>query len=133
MMTPMIDVVFLLLVFFLWTTSFQPPEQYLQGQLASAADASGTSQEEDSAEFEAVVLRIESGDPEQPAWSINGRPQHDLAAARDTLQAVARIRSDVPVVIDPAASVVMGSVVEAYDAAREAGLTQIQFAVGPGP
>ena len=33
-MTPMIDVVFLLLVFFVWTTSFELPEFDLPGSLA---------------------------------------------------------------------------------------------------
>ena len=36
-MTPMIDVVFLLLVFFIWTSSFQIAEQSLSGDLALPA------------------------------------------------------------------------------------------------
>ncbi len=33
-MTPMIDVVFLLLVFFIWTSSFDRPERDLRSQIA---------------------------------------------------------------------------------------------------
>ena len=36
-MTPMIDVVFLLLVFFVWTASFQIIEQVMPSQLSQAA------------------------------------------------------------------------------------------------
>ena len=59
-MTPMIDVVFLLLVFFVWTASFQIIEQILPSQMSAQLGAEPTEVNEPppEADFENVVIRI---------------------------------------------------------------------------
>jgi biopolymer transport protein ExbD len=74
-MTPMIDVVFLLLVFFLWTASFRITEQVLPSHVsASPAAQPAASQaplpEED---FDEVVIRVLWSDG-SPSWEVNAVP-----------------------------------------------------------
>ena len=45
----------------------------------------------------------------------------------ERLKLLASIRSDLPVVIDPALNVEFGHVIDAYDVARQVGMTNIQF------
>ena len=75
-MTPMIDVVFLLLVFFVWTASFQVVEHLLPSSVSTPSTA-GTAQVNDPPpeefDFDQVVVRVLwRGD--HPAWTINGDP-----------------------------------------------------------
>ena len=126
-MTPMIDVVFLLLIFFVWTASFQVVEVLLPSELTSSAEAGPEAnlQEED---FERIVVRIlVDAIPGSPRWSINGRPLGDWSEVQATLAELAGIRADLPVVIDPEFEVPLGDVIDVYDAARNVGLGNIQF------
>ena len=56
-MTPMIDVVFLLLIFFVWTSSFQAIEAVLPSQLTSAGDP-GRGSDLPQEDFERIVVRL---------------------------------------------------------------------------
>lgn len=131
-MTPMIDVVFLLLVFFVWTAGFQTVEYRLPGAVAPPASAgSSDSPPPDvpppAADFDQVVVRIVQAD-DRPLWRINDQPVESLDAVLRSLQAIAAVRADVPVVLHPDGPVAVGQVIDAYDAARQAGFAQIRFA-----
>lgn len=133
-MTPMIDVVFLLLVFFVWTASFVTVEQILPSELSSqigdqAADVVTPPAEQD---LDNVVLRIRmQGD--RPTWRIN---EHDYDAISDVerqLRLLARAAAAAPVILHPQSDVPLGYVVEAWDVTRSSGMQKISFAVNrPG-
>jgi len=127
-MTPMIDVVFLLLVFFVWTASISAVEHLLPSHL-SPAPGSATAMEEPPPppDFEPVVVKIVwLGD--RPGWIVNSRAVRKLDEVNETLRTVAEVKRDLPVIIDPAADVPLGDVIDVYDLARLAGFEEIQFA-----
>ena len=129
-MTPMIDVVFLLLIFFIWTASFQIAEQRLPTAVALPGEASGSTVNEEAAEeldFERVVVRM-LWENDQVQWLVNGESQADLAAVRERLAAVGKIRNDLPVVVDPVEAVPLGDVIDVYDVTRGAGFDTVEFA-----
>jgi biopolymer transport protein ExbD len=127
-MTAMIDVVFLLLVFFVWTASFQVEEQLLPSSLAAAAGVGDAKPLDVPAELETVIVAIsktESGSQ----WAVNGRALDSFQQLQDLLATVAGIGTEVPVIIDPQANVPLAQVVRAYDVARAAGFDRVHFAV----
>ena len=130
-MTPMIDVVFLLLVFFVWTASFHAVEYLLPSSLSQQQGNSQTINQDQpppEVEFEDIVIRITFVD-DRPAWSVNGQPAASLTDVHDRLTLVADIKTDSPVILHPDESVPVGNVIDVYDATRLAGFSQIQFAI----
>ena len=132
-LTPLIDVVFLLLVFFVWTASFQAIEQILPSRLLEASGSGPTTMTEPppEADFQDVVVRIErqSG---QPLWFVNETAVATLAELRATLEPIARLKRDAPVILHPDREVPLGDVIDVYDVARLSGFEQVQFAVSQG-
>jgi biopolymer transport protein ExbD len=63
-----------------------------------------------------------------PAWQVNQTPIASLAELRQTLAAIARIKRDVPVILDPSGDVPLGDVIDVFDLARLVGFEKIQFA-----
>lgn len=130
-MTPMIDVIFLLLVFFLATSSFQLVEKMLPSGVSETKETAG-SQDADPPEptddtLNQIIVKLEtSGD--SIAASLNGTPLPDFAALQERLEAISLAQADVPVVIDPAGEVKAVDVVKAYDWARQAGLARVYLA-----
>lgn len=127
-MTPMIDVVFLLLVFFVWTASIQAVEYLLPSSLSAVAgSAEASSDPPPPPDFEPVVVKIVwLGD--RPGWIVSGNATDQLSNVRQTLETVAEIKRDLPVIIDPAPEVPLGDVIDVYDIARLVGFEEIQFA-----
>jgi biopolymer transport protein ExbD len=126
-MTPMIDVVFQLLVFFVWTCSFQIVENTLPSQLAAVpGHASPAADLPPERDFDDVVVRIlwRAG---RPAWRVNGAPAASLPAVRRTLAGIARIKPDAPIVLHPDQEVPLGGVIDVYDLCRLQGFQKIQF------
>ena len=130
-MTPMIDVVFLLRIFFVWTASFQIVEMTLPSQLTEMVGA-GANQEIklEEEDFESVIVRIQQ-DNQQVQWMVTDQPTSSLADVRERLRMVATIRSDLPVLIDPAEQIQLGFVLDVFDIARDAGFQNIQFTTQP--
>ena len=130
-MTPMIDVVFLLLVFFVWTASVQAIEYLLPSSLSQKQGTGQTTNPAEpppEVEFEDIVIRITFFD-NRPAWSVNGQPAASLSEVHDRLALVADIKTNSPVILHPDESVPVGNVIDVYDATRLAGFSQIQFAI----
>ena len=128
-LTPMVDVTFLLLIFFMITASFsvqktlrtpppEPEEEGVSQQLVTIEDL----------EQEAVVVRLEEGD----AVFVDDKPVADLAALpdalRDAMTAPGRpARGEL--VIEAADLARHEAVVAAYDAAADLGVERIRLAV----
>jgi len=126
-MTPMIDVVFLLLVFFVWTASFGVVERLLPSDVASATGLGGESRTDPKlVDFEQVVVHIQWHD-QQPTWHINERQLVGLDDVRSTLRTIASIKSDLPVVVDPQQDVPLGCVIDVYDISRQVGFSTVHF------
>lgn len=129
-MTPMIDVVFLLLVFFVWTASFHVAEYILPSSVSTAAGAGQASANDPpppEADFDQVVVRILWLD-DQPAWRINDQPLANLDQVRTQLDRIANIKRDAPVILHPDPLVPLGHVIDIYDIARLVRFEKVQFA-----
>ena len=128
-MTPMIDVVFMLLIFFVWTASFHVAELALPSSLVTQAEGQGNDQVDPALEdLDRVVVRL-GWTGVQPAWTINDVPAASLLEVRERLEAVARIKANLPVLVDPVADIPLGHVIDVYDLSRLAGFENVQFAV----
>jgi len=127
-MTPMIDVIFLLLVFFVATASFQaveevlPTDVRLPGVLGPAAPPDPA-----LLDLEEIVVRVLRVDG-RPRWRIQEKEYERLDQVGAVLAAVARVKNDLPVILDVAGDVPLGRVIDVYDLCRRIGLAKIQFA-----
>ena len=125
-LTPLIDVVFLLLIFFMVSTSFVQ-NQALNVELPQA---NGDAQPSQDLYIEIVVLK-------NGRYEIEGRDVADasLQGLAKTLQTVVKKKSalstNLPVVISADASATHQSVVIVMDACAQVGLTQISLATQP--
>lgn len=129
-MTPMIDVVFLLLVFFVWTASFQIVEHILPSDMSEQIGSQVNPDVEPPPpkDFEDVVVKIGAANG-SPNWQVNGEPVANLAEVGSQLKTIAAIDNTVPVILAPDPVVSLGSVIETYDIANVAGFGDIRFAV----
>jgi len=127
-MTPMIDVVFMLLIFFVWTASFHVPELILPSSLVTQNEGAQPTDEQFE-DLERVVVRLTT-DPSSPSllWFVNDVPIASLTAVRDRLKLVAKINAEIPVLVDPSANIALGDVIDVYDAAKVSGFQSVQFA-----
>lgn len=131
-MTPMIDVVFLLLVFFVWTASFMVVEHVLPSKMSELTGSDTMDQVEPPPpkDFDDVVVRIGwSGDA--PTWKINTELFPSLVEVQKQLMAISEIQTEALVILHPDPIVPLGFVIEAYDAAKTSGFDEVSFAVNP--
>ncbi len=128
-LTPLIDCVFLLMVYFLWSSSFAVSERTMSAELSAAGGSAPAVSRLPlpEADFDDLVVRIVwtgSG----PAWEVNDAPVPSLSKLRETLEAVASIKRDAPVILHPDAEVPLGHVIDVLDLSRIAGYEKVQFA-----
>lgn len=127
-MTPMIDVIFLLLIFFVCTASFQPPEEILPTRLSMpGAVESDVEIDPELLDLDEIVVKVLWRDG-RARWQINGRDYDHLKAVGEVLAAASRLQSDLPVILDIEPTVPMKDVIDLYDICRAIGLEQVRFA-----
>src|SRR6476469_4858286 len=129
-LTPMIDCVFLLMIYFIFSRHFNIAEQLLPSQLSAAAGSGAASTDTPpppEADFEDVVVRI-LWKGSTPTWAVNDTPVPSLAALRQTLAQVARIKRNAPIILHPDADVPLGDVIEVSDISRLVGFEKVKFA-----
>ncbi len=129
-MTPMIDVVFLLLIFFVWTSSFNVVEYALQSNVSDATAGASTAPRErppEEVDFHDVVVRIEWIDG-QPGWRINDRPIPTLEEVRSQLAAIFSANQEAPVIIHPDGDTPLNHVIAVYDITRLIGFEKVNLA-----
>jgi biopolymer transport protein ExbD len=130
-MTPMVDVVFLLLIFFLWTTSFEVPEQDLSGAIATPPAAAAQAIGRVPAPltpFDEIVIRLI-----QPAAAGNAEIYFNDSAVSPTelaarISEIASLGAQPPVIVDCDAAVSMGDAIAVYDTIQAAGMDRVLFA-----
>ncbi len=127
-MTPMIDVIFLLLIFFVCTASFQPPEEILPTQLSLPGTVdSDVPLDPEVADLEEIVVKILWREG-RARWRINDVDYGQLAQVHAVLTGVKQVKADLPVILDVEAAVPMEHVIDVYDLCRGVGLERVQFA-----
>lgn len=130
----MIDVVFLLLIFFVWTSSFETPEFDLPGAIAevpAAGNTANTDQPPPVEAFDEIVVRLVIRDG-LTAIELSGERLASPEALRDRLSQIIAIGVQPPVIIDPEPEVTMEWTVKAYDIARSAGADRVLYATDAG-
>ncbi len=130
-MTPMIDVVFLLMIYFIWSSSFGIAERLLPSQISAQASGAGQSATElppPEADFEKIVVRLVAVQG-RVGWLVNESPVASLADLQNILLGIARIKRDAPVVLHPDPDVPLGDVIDVFDLSRLIGFEKVQFAV----
>lgn len=135
-MMPMIDVVFLLLIYFLWTTSFDPPPFELPGSIAAppetVAMSSGATMDDQPVEaFDELIVRLRS-DGDQTIATLNDQPVNDPSSLSARIEEIVRLGINPPIIVDPDGEVSMNDVIAFYDAARLGGGDRVLFAVEDG-
>jgi biopolymer transport protein ExbD len=131
-MTPMIDVIFNLLIFFVCTASFRPPEQVLPTMLSSlGASSTVVPLPPEIVELEDVVIKVLAVDG-RIAWQINQQSYERLEQVREVLLAIAGLQADLPIILDVQGEVPLGDVIDLYDLCRLVGFDKIQFAANVG-
>ena len=131
-MTPMIDVIFLLLIFFICTASFQPPEEILPTRLSLPGDIeSDVPIDPEVLDLDQIVVKVlwRAG---RAQWQINQVDYDRLAQVRAVLGEVKKVKVDLPVILDVDPPVPMENVIDVYDLCRGVGLERVQFAASAG-
>lgn len=131
-MTPMIDVVFNLLIYFVLTTSFRAPEALFESRLPRTHGMlAGT-------EVPVSPIRVKllkaGPDPTQFAIQIENfanvpRTFHELRSVLREIQGIEGYDEKTPVVITPADEIHWDYVLHAYNAVMEANYININFGV----
>ena len=126
-LTSMIDVIFLLLIFFVLTANFNEIEQYLQMRFSRSGNTAAAENVPKPETGETIHIRAESGSDSRLTWSVEGvfcSGEEDL---RERLGGYDP--NTVTAVIHPSESSSAEQVLDLYGICSEAGLTRIQFAV----
>ncbi|MDR3110749.1 MAG: biopolymer transporter ExbD, partial [Planctomycetaceae bacterium] len=124
-MIPMIDVIFLLLIFFICTANFQRPEQLLATDLSLTGDTVKSPVIKPK-NIDVAVIKI-IYDP-KAVYTVTENRCETIGQLRSVLNSLSELKQDLPVIITPDDNVPMEIVIQVYDTCREAGLTKIQFA-----
>lgn len=129
----MIDVVFLLLIYFVWIASFHLPEYALPTSVTTMEGASSVPSIAPPPEmdFEEIVVRIVT-EGSNTVWRVNDEPTLSLAAVREQLEIIASIAPDVPVIVHPDEDIEAGDAIDAYDLARLVGFKTVALATPIG-
>ena len=121
----MIDVVFLLLIFFICTSNFNPLEEQLPIYLShpgSISDIIKPAQEEE--DFKFATLRIIAGD-RQIQWQMNDRVCDSLEDVEAVLHQLAEITPNLPILIEMDDAVAWEHFIHTYDLCRANGLNRV--------
>ncbi len=126
-MTPMIDVVFLLLIFFVCTASFQIPEAILPSLLKLPGTTSDDfSPELTEPELERVLIAVSQHD-NKIVLTVNGQNCPTLTRLSELLVALANVDTGLPILLDIAGETPLGTAIDVYDRCRVVGFRRIQF------
>jgi biopolymer transport protein ExbD len=125
-MTPMIDTIFLLQIFFLCTTGFEKRETLLPAELPKTGVAEAASLEQ-PAPLDMVRIRL-IGAGNEFQIELNQRP---LANMADLVEQLGRLREaarELAVILDVDPNISLGAVVRVYDECLANGFSRVNFA-----
>jgi biopolymer transport protein ExbD len=129
-MTPMIDVVFLLLIFLLCASTNQIQESLLPTDLAAGAIESNQIEVQPKP-FGEVWLFLRTGRNGRSEVQVNqgGETYADFDRLERQLNLLAAATTEIPVILDIEPKVPLGDMIHVYDIARAAGFESINFAI----
>ena len=128
-MTPMIDVVFLLLIFFVCAAAGQIKEAVLPAELTAPGEVeSETSAERDPWVVD-VWLTIDTDDAGRTRVDMNGLEYSPVETIAEPLRALADVSADSPVILKIGQNVPMQQWVAVYDLCEASGFESVNFAV----
>ena len=125
-MTPIIDVIFLLLVFFVCTANFNPQEKMLPLDTTLPGSVVVEMVQFDPVNLDTVLIQISFD--QEPRWQIEGNQCSSLREVQQILWSISDVKEGIPVIIESAENVPMENVIDIYDVCCLAGLSNIQFA-----
>ncbi len=128
-MTPMIDVIFLLLVFFICASAGHLRELLLPTDFAAGAVESPEPLEPETP-LGKVWVRLRHAEGRTIA-SVEGTDFTAFAPLERQLRSVAELAPEVPVILDIMPNVPVGDLIRVYDVCRAAGFESVHFATDP--
>lgn len=136
MMTPMIDVVFNLLIFFVCASALNIQELVLKADLASEGSTPGRSDTAPTidpleAPVDSVSIRLSQRADGRTIMRLNDTDYDSFEALRDILRELSQIAPESPVILHIEPDVESGEMIRVYDTCRAARFQSIQFAAGP--
>lgn len=117
-LAPMLDVVFLLLVFFIVTQTFSLTEQDLKVKVPSAAQP----EQNDSRAINEIILNIR-----KDGTIIINREAYSPAQLETKLHSIAKLAKNQPVRVRADAETLYQSVIDVIDICKKAGIWNISF------
>ena len=120
MMTPMIDVVFQLLIFFMCGTKFRSPDGRVEAYLPKDV---GTAAGQVNTEFDSIIVRV----GEKGVLTVNGTR---CDTYKDFYDRLLKLKADVvkpKVILDPHQQTEHRFVMQALDVCKKAGLHEVAF------
>ena len=132
-MTPLIDTIFLLLIFFVCTSTFRPQEELLPTPITAMMGSTPSVEVvELPPDFDwlgdlEIVIRFHF--EKKPYWDIHDTRYDTSEAIAGVLKAMAGQSAEIPVILDIDENVPMEYIISVYDEARRAGFKRVQFAV----
>lgn len=120
----MVDVVFLLLIYFLLTTTYSVPESTLSPSLQAVAQAGG-----EPSDFEPQIVRVVEGPNGLPVFRVGSRTFNDRAALTDLLK---QLPMDGGVFVRSDSLLPFGALAEALQACNDAGFVGVTYLPGGG-
>jgi len=130
-MTPMIDVVFLLLIFFVCAASGQSIEDLLPTEMppAGSVEAPIAPPEEEIPKVKLWIMlrRVDNS----TVIEMNEREYDGFPPLEETLTNLAELQPENPVILDIEDDVPVGDMIRLYDNCRSVGFESISFAAEP--
>ena len=122
-MTAMIDVTFLLIIFFMCTTRFRT----LEGRVEALLPSTGTPARKADEVPNVIHVGINAGAAGGVGLTLDGCPCAGFGALKETLDRTRRLIPHTKVVLDPAGDVPHDAVMQALDVCRDVGINAIAF------
>lgn len=126
-MTPMIDVVFLLLIFFICASARQSREALLAANLP--AGSIEAAQAVVPIQIDQAFVKLKRQLDGTTIAEINGTDYPTIESLETQLRALAEVGPEVPVILDIEGPVPFGDVIRVYDLCQRLKFTTIKFAI----
>ncbi|MBM4038353.1 MAG: biopolymer transporter ExbD [Planctomycetes bacterium] len=130
-MTPLIDCVFLLVLFFMVGMQFKQEDRQLEARLRAIGPTKDTEVPPPPVvELHVEILRGGTAPAPAPRLVVDGIPRRDWAAVEDYLRRYAQlsgVKSSVQVIVAPADNAVHAWVMKALDLLKQHGYEKVSF------
>jgi biopolymer transport protein ExbD len=127
-MTPLIDVVFQLLIFFMCASTGHLREQLLPADLGTGASGDLPAPIEKPLGEVWIQVTWKAG---QTVPVIEGTPYHDWPQFEQVVRTLAETALEIPVILEIDGAVPVGDVIRVYDLCRAVGFQSLSFAADP--